>query len=383
MDFFADFVTFVSSQFGSLDYWVALAFTDEALYFGGTLSVFGVLLLLRSKGGFDPNKTNKNSACDRSSRSVDEGSLSHSTEDSRILGGLSKTRLFFSQTFAKVWLKDGEISKEVFWSELEEGLIASDLGVATSGRLVFDIRESCKGLLPSKQEALGRLELGIRSMLGEDVQGIDVLALNRVPYVIVMVGVNGAGKTTTIGKLARQLSDTGFRVMLAACDTFRAAAREQLQEWASRASVILEASDGSEKPSTVVFRAIEKMKSGVADVLIVDTAGRLHTRVNLMNELEGIMRIISREMPGAPHDVLLVLDGTSGQNALLQAKEFKNKVGVTGLVVTKLDGTSKGGVVVAIRDELGIPIRYIGVGEKIEDLRLFKAETFAKSLLAP
>ena len=194
--------------------------------------------------------------------------------------------------------------------------------------------------------------------------------------------MNGVGKTTTIGKLASRFTSQGARVLLAACDTFRAAAAEQIEVWAERSGVEVEKGADGAKPSTVAFAALQRAKSESFDVLLIDTAGRLHTRVNLMNELIAVVKLIERELPGAPHESLLVLDATTGQNALQQAKEFHDKVNLTGIIITKLDGTPKGGIVVAIRDELGIPIRYIGVGESIGDLRPFDAAEFVDALLA-
>jgi fused signal recognition particle receptor len=198
-----------------------------------------------------------------------------------------------------------------------------------------------------------------------------------------VIGVNGTGKTTTIGKLARNLKEEGRAVTLVAADTFRAAAIEQLEVWAKRVNVPLIRQAANADPAAVVFDAIRAAKAGPPGVVIIDTAGRLHTKVNLMEELKKMKRIMGRELPGAPHEVLLVLDATTGQNAIAQAKMFKDEIGVTGLVLTKLDGTSKGGVVVRIAKELGIPLRYIGVGEQLDDLRPFRAEEFVEALFAP
>ena len=202
-----------------------------------------------------------------------------------------------------------------------------------------------------------------------------------LPFVILVVGVNGVGKTTTIGKLANQFSARGKRVLIAAADTFRAAAANQIDVWAQRAGAELVTGDEGAKPSTVVFKAIARAKEGAHDILIIDTAGRLHTRVNLMNELKALRALIQRELAGAPHEAILVLDATTGQNALQQAKDFHAATDLSGIVITKLDGTAKGGIVVAIKKEVGVPIRYIGIGEGIEDLRPFSATEFAASLL--
>ncbi len=234
-------------------------------------------------------------------------------------------------------------------------------------------------------------EAGLKSALREVLSGI--LTANKPveidldrksdapPLVILVVGVNGVGKTTTIAKLSQQFKARGARVLLGACDTFRAAATEQLQIWANRVGVELVSGNENEKPRTVAYRAVHQARNEHYDVLIIDTAGRLHTRTNLMHELGSIVEIINREQPGAPDEVLLVVDAATGQNALQQAREFNELVHLTGIVVTKLDGTQKGGIVVAIKDELGIPIRYIGVGEGIEDLRPFSATEFIDALL--
>ena len=219
----------------------------------------------------------------------------------------------------------------------------------------------------------------------------EILLRNEAPlqiptdkiYTIMVIGVNGTGKTTTIGKLARNLKEEGRAVTLVAADTFRAAAIEQLDVWAKRVNVPLIRQAANADPAAVVFDAIRAAKAGPPGVVIIDTAGRLHTKVNLMEELKKMKRIMGRELPDAPHEVLLVLDATTGQNAIAQARMFRDEIGVTGLILTKLDGTSKGGVVVRIAKELGIPLRYIGVGEQLDDLRPFRAEEFVEALFAP
>jgi len=219
----------------------------------------------------------------------------------------------------------------------------------------------------------------------------EILLKNEAPlkippdqiYTIMVVGVNGTGKTTTIGKLAHQLKGEGREVMLVAADTFRAAAIEQLEAWAKRAEVPLIRQAPNADPAAVVYDALRSAKAGRPGVVIIDTAGRLHTKVNLMEELKKMRRIMGRELPGAPHEVLLVLDATTGQNAIAQARMFRDEIGVTGLILTKLDGTAKGGVVVRIAQELNIPLRYIGVGEQVDDLRPFRAEEFVEALFAP
>jgi fused signal recognition particle receptor len=256
---------------------------------------------------------------------------------------------------------------------LEEILLMADVGVAASGEIVAAVRrrqrrgESLRDLV--KQEMLRVLETSASSP-----------AMSNKPHVMLIVGVNGVGKTTTIGKLANQLRQEGKTPLICAADTFRAAAVDQLQIWADRAGVdIVRAKDGSD-PAAVVFDAMTAAKARKRDVVLVDTAGRLHTRTNLMNELDKIRRIAGREIPGAPHEVLLILDATVGQNGLAQAREFTNVAGVTGIVLTKLDGTAKGGIAVAIAHDLKLPIRYVGVGEGVDDLLPFSPREYVDAI---
>ncbi len=299
----------------------------------------------------------------------------------RLKSGLAKTRKLLLTDVDDILLGSKEIDQPLF-DELEEALIAADVGPAFTGELIESLKEKVK-----------RRELGspgiLRKVLRETMQ--EILLRNEAPlrippdqiYTIMVVGVNGTGKTTTIGKLARNLKAEGRRVTLVAADTFRAAAIEQLDAWAKRADVPLIRQAANADPAAVVFDAIRAAKAGRPGVVIIDTAGRLHTKVNLMEELKKMKRIMARELTGAPHEVLLVLDATTGQNAIAQARMFKDEIGVTGLILTKLDGTSKGGVVVRIAKELGIPLRYIGVGEQADDLRPFRAEEFVEALFAP
>ena len=259
---------------------------------------------------------------------------------------------------------------------LEEILLMADVGVAASGEIVDAVRkrqrrgESLRDLV--KQEMLRILE----SAAGESVPADRSLQ----PRVVLVVGVNGVGKTTTIGKLANRMREDGKKPLICAADTFRAAAVDQLQIWADRAGVdIVRAKDNSD-PAAVVFDAMTAAKTRQRDVVLVDTAGRLHTRTNLMNELDKIRRVASREIPGAPHEVLLVLDATVGQNGLAQAREFTNVAGVTGIVLTKLDGTAKGGIAVAIAHDLKLPIRYVGVGEGVDDLLPFSPREYVDAI---
>lgn len=269
---------------------------------------------------------------------------------------------------------------ESFYEELEEVLIQSDVGVATALELVENLRQEMKRRRsddPTKVRPLLKEQIG--ALLG----GEGPAALNlggEVPVVIMVVGVNGTGKTTTIGKLAHKLKLDGYKVLLAAADTFRAAAIEQLEVWGRRAGVeVVKHQEGAD-PAAVVYDAIQAAKARKYDVVIVDTAGRLHTKVNLMEELKKVRRVIGRELPGQPQEVLLVLDATTGHNAVNQAEMFGQAVGVTGIVLTKLDGTAKGGIVVAIKRGLGIPVKLIGTGERIEDLAEFDPRDFAEAL---
>jgi fused signal recognition particle receptor len=255
---------------------------------------------------------------------------------------------------------------------LEEALISADVGVAATDRIVKAVRdrrrsgESLRALV--KEEILSILQSAEKPMVTGN------------PQVVLIVGVNGTGKTTTVGKLARVIKDAGLTPLICAADTFRAAAVEQLQVWATRAGVDFIRAQAGGDPAAVVFDAIAAGKARKRDVILVDTAGRLHTRVNLMAELEKIARIAGREVPGAPHEVLLVLDATVGQNGLTQAREFMNAARVTGIILTKLDGTAKGGIAVAIAHDLRLPIRYVGVGEAIDDLIPFSPEEYVNAL---
>jgi len=289
--------------------------------------------------------------------------------------GLKKTRdaLGLSQ------FKGREIDESLF-EELEEKLILADVGVPTTLSLVENLKkEAKKRKLKSSDQLLEVLKEKLKEIL-KNCKG--ELNLSEKPAVILVLGVNGVGKTTTIGKLAKQLKDKGFSVVLAAADTFRAAAIEQLEVWAERAGVrIVKGQEGTD-PAAVVFDAIQSIKAKGEDVLIVDTAGRLHNKEHLMREIHKIKKVIGREFPGQPAEILLVLDANTGQNAISQAKTFKEITDVTGIALTKLDGTAKGGIVIAICNELKIPIKLVGIGEKIEDLRTFDPEAFVESLFS-
>ena len=268
-----------------------------------------------------------------------------------------------------------------FLDELETTLITSDCGVAVSTRVVNTLRE---GVRKREYASSRELLLALRKDLFEILLPVE-LALwfppEPKPFVILMVGVNGAGKTTTIGKLAQRMQQRGNSVMLAAGDTFRAAAVDQLKEWGARNNVPVIAQGQNADSASVIFDALNSAKAKAVDLLICDTAGRLHTQSNLMQELAKVKRVMSKIDPTAPHETLLVIDGSMGQNALIQARQFNQAVGLTGIAITKLDGTAKGGIVFAVADELKLPLRYIGVGEKIEDLREFRAGEFLDTLL--
>ena len=292
----------------------------------------------------------------------------------KIKKGLSKTASSISQVFTGF----SEIDDD-FYDELEESLILADLGMDTTMKAMDALRAKVKeNRLKSTEEA----RKALREVLAQMVSvGDTTLNLSTTPSVVLVIGVNGVGKTTTIGKIAHQLKDDGKKVLLCAADTFRAAAADQLEIWAGRAGVEIIRQDEGADPAAVVYDAIAAAKARRTDVILCDTAGRLHNKQNLMNELGKISRIIDRELPDAAKEVLLVLDGTTGQNGLIQAKQFKEIAGLTGMIVTKLDGTAKGGVVVSVADTLGVPIKYIGVGEQMDDLMPFKADAFAEALV--
>ena len=292
--------------------------------------------------------------------------------------GLSKTRESLTAKIETTILGYADIDDELL-DELEEILIMADVGVATTETLIKAVRQGIKKKeIREPGDLKPFLEKEITALLLKGGAGIRMAA--NGPTVLLIVGVNGAGKTTTIGKLSAFYHHYGKKVMLAAADTFRAAASDQLAIWGERtAAEVIRHEEGSD-PAAVVFDAVKAAKARQIDILLVDTAGRLQTKTNLMAELEKINRVIAREIPGAPHETLLVLDATTGQNAVSQAKLFTQAAPVTGVVLTKLDGTAKGGVVIGIKAELGIPIKWIGVGEAVEDLRPFAAEDFAKAL---
>lgn len=269
-----------------------------------------------------------------------------------------------------------EITDELF-DELEEVLIMGDVGMPTAERIIRDLKSKIDN---DKITDVKQVRETMKDIVSGVVWGGSYLRLRSKPSVILMIGVNGVGKTTTIGKLALRLKSQNRKVILGAADTFRAAAIEQLQVWADRAEVdLVKHAEGSD-PAAVVYDTIQAGKARGCDVIIIDTAGRLHNKKNLMDELNKISRVIDRELPGASKEILLVLDATTGQNAVNQAKDFKEAAGITGIVLTKLDGTAKGGVVLAINNELDVPVKFVGVGEKIDDLQPFDADAFAAGL---
>ena len=294
----------------------------------------------------------------------------------KIFGGLSKTRSNMAEL--EELFQGYQPDSEDFYEELEELLVLADVGAATAQRVDYLMRRATweKRFRKGDEAREGLIEV-LSGLLNVGDAG---LKLDTRPSVILMVGVNGVGKTTTIGKLARQLREQGKKVLLCAGDTFRAAAAEQLAVWAERAGAELVRHEEGSDPAAVVYDGVSAAKARGSDVIIIDTAGRLHNKQNLMNELAKIRRIIDRELPEADVETLMVLDATTGQNGLLQAKQFLETAGLTGIVLTKLDGTAKGGIVFAIANELKLPVKYVGVGEGMDDLIPFQAETFVQAL---
>ena len=292
--------------------------------------------------------------------------------------GLSKTKTSFEEKINNVFSNFRKVDEELL-EELEEALIMSDVGVETSTKIIGNLRDRIKKEKIEDEEA-------VKQALREEIKKIfdeldNSLHLDTVPSVILVVGVNGVGKTTSIGKMSNRLRKDGKKVVIAAADTFRAAAVEQLEIWANRAGAEIVKKEEGHDPASVVYDAIKRTKESNADVLIVDTAGRLHNKKYLMDELHKIKKVINKEMGELSQEVLLVIDGTTGQNAINQVKVFKQETDVTGLILTKLDGSSKGGVVVGIVSENKIPVKFIGVGEQIDDMEVFNSEDFAKAII--
>lgn len=296
---------------------------------------------------------------------------------SKFRKGLKKTRdEGITAQLDEVMESHETISDDLF-DELEEVLIMGDVGIPTAERVIRDLKAKIEN---DKITSVSAVRETMKDIVSGIVWGGSYLSLRTKPSVILVIGVNGVGKTTTIGKLAMRLKNQGRKVILGAADTFRAAAIEQLQVWADRADVELIKHGEGADPASVVFDTIAAGKARGADVIIIDTAGRLHNKKNLMDELNKISRVIQRELPDASKEVLLVLDATTGQNAVNQAKDFKEAAGITGIVLTKLDGTARGGVILAINNELDVPVKFVGVGEQIDDLQPFDADAFAAGL---
>ncbi len=294
----------------------------------------------------------------------------------KLKSGLLKTKSAIVDKIDSVFKSFAKVDDDLF-DELEELLISADIGVVTTEKILDELRDTVIDK-KIKEPELVKEELFalLRDMIGEH----EPLNLSTKPSVVLVIGVNGVGKTTSIGKIANELKQSGKKVVVAAADTFRAAAAEQLSVWCDRAGVDIIKQGAGADPASVVYDAISAVKSRGADVLLIDTAGRLHNKKNLMDELAKIDRVIARELPDSSKETLLVLDATTGQNAVYQAKEFKEASKITGLVLTKLDGTAKGGIIISIREELGIPVKFIGVGEQINDMKPFDAKDFASAL---
>ena len=296
----------------------------------------------------------------------------------KIKQGLTKTRDALSESWNDLFSEDTELDED-FYDELEESLILADMGVETAAKATEKLRKAVRDQnITRADQAKSALRVILTSMVSVGDPNLD---LSTHPSVILVIGVNGVGKTTTIGKIATRLVNEGKKVLLVAGDTFRAAAADQLQVWAERSGASIVRQHEGADPASVVFDGIQSAKSKGVDVILIDTAGRLHNKQNLMNELNKISRIVDRELPGCSRETLLVLDGTTGQNGLIQAKTFKEIAGVTAIALTKLDGTAKGGIVIAVANELQIPVKFIGVGEKAEDLMPFEAAPFVDALL--
>lgn len=296
---------------------------------------------------------------------------------SKIKEGLKKTRTSIGEGFNSVFSVFRKVDED-FLEELLELLIMADVGYETSERIIDELRKKAKLENLNDSESV---KAALTEIIAESMRGGNDLNIATKPSVILVVGVNGVGKTTTIGKLAHRLSESGKKVIIGAADTFRAAAIDQISVWAERSGTdIVKHKDGAD-PAAVVYDTIAAAKARNADVIICDTAGRLHNKKNLMGELEKITRVIDRELPDADKEILLVLDATTGQNAIEQAKDFKEAVGVTGVALTKLDGTAKGGITIAVKDVTGVPVKLVGVGEGMDDLQYFEPDAFAKALV--
>jgi len=309
-----------------------------------------------------------------------------SSKKEKLDGGLAKTKASIFQKISRAIIGKSKVDDDIL-DELEEVLITSDVGVDTTLKIIERIEKRvAKDKFVNAQELDTILKEEIASLLAEnsakDFENFDLPNSEETPYVIMVVGVNGVGKTTTIGKLANKYKQAGKKVVLGAADTFRAAAVEQLEIWAERVDVPIVKQKMGADPASVAYDAVSSAKAQEADVVIIDTAGRLHNKVNLMNELTKIKNVMQKVVPNAPHEILLVLDGSTGQNAFEQAKQFTLATDITALAITKLDGTAKGGVVIGVSDQLQVPVKYIGIGEGIDDFEIFDREIFVESLFS-
>ncbi len=309
---------------------------------------------------------------------MEDTALDNSNFFERLKSGLSKTRKNLTKRINDTFQGFKSINNEIY-DELEEILISSDIGVETTLKIIDKIKCKVKNeKITEPSDIIAILKQEIVDILGSDESAFNAL----YPQIIIVMGVNGVGKTTSIGKIAYRLKNSGKKVLIAAADTFRAAAIDQLEVWSKRVNVDLVKHQEGADPAAVIFDAISSAKSKKADVIICDTAGRLHNKKNLMEELKKIIRIASREYPEAHQEILLVLDATTGQNAIAQAKAFKEATAINGIILTKLDGTAKGGIIIAIKEELGIPVKLIGVGEKLDDLQDFQPEVFVEAMFS-
>ena len=296
---------------------------------------------------------------------------------SRLVEGLTKTRNNIASVFDDIFSGFSDIDDD-FYEELEEVLVMADIGIHTTEKIIEDLKIKVKeNHIKEPSECRDYLIRSIKEQMSVSENAYD---FENKKTVLLVIGVNGVGKTTTVGKLAGQYKKAGKKVLLAAADTFRAGAIEQLTEWSHRAGVDIIAGQEGSDPAAIVYDAVQSAKARNTDILICDTAGRLHNKKNLMEELKKINRIIDREYPEAYRETFIVLDGTTGQNALVQAKQFKETADITGIVLTKLDGTAKGGIAIAIQSELGVPVKYIGIGEKVDDLQKFDSDSFVDAL---
>ncbi len=327
-------------------------------------------------------KKNEEDASAEDIPNISEKETTKSNFFTRLKNGLKKTRQGFTENIANLVIGRKEVDVDLL-NELEMILLSSDVGIDATDKIIQNLtKQVSRKELKSPEKLISSLKEQLKTLLDPVEQPLVIKKFIDKPYVILVVGVNGVGKTTTIGKLAKKLQGEGLSVMLAAGDTFRAAAVEQLQTWGERNSIPVVAQKTGADSAAVIFDAIQSAKAKKIAVLIADTAGRLHTQTNLMDELRKVKRVIQKVDETAPHEIMLVLDAGTGQNAINQAEQFNNAMQLTGLTITKLDGTAKGGVIFALAEKLSIPVRFIGVGEAIDDLRVFNANDFAEALFS-